>query len=462
MEGTTKNEFVTVQGVGSPVPVGVGGGRAGPSRPLSDDCVASPVGIQAGMLSTDTGTSNRSKRPRTVKNDQPVYLSSEYDRYFLIKAEDESLSRLSPFIIHKSLIGSVGELESVKRLRNGSLLIITTSPKQSERLLKLEKIHTLNINVTLHPSLNFCKGVVSSSDLLVCSEDEILENLSSQGVVAVRRISTKKDGIISPTPSLILTFRKTSLPDRVRAGFLSLRVRPYFPNPLRCYQCQRFGHVSQNCVFAAVCPSCGKDNHGDSACLPPPSCVNCGESHSPRYKGCSVYKEEFLTQKIKTTEKISYYAAKQKAKLMLKTANLNFAGAVKTAKKTVCSISTQCDESSFVSPQASHLSIPINPTSKPSLPKEDLLSSQFHTVAPSPEASPSSSFLHPSSLSSSRSTTPLTVPPPPSTTPRSSRSSKPSGRRGRTRKKTPTNSRSASKSSTGSAEDMDTKSPPTH
>lgn len=47
---------VTKQGFGFPVSVGVGGERAGPSRPLASDCLAPAVGDQAGVREIMTGT----------------------------------------------------------------------------------------------------------------------------------------------------------------------------------------------------------------------------------------------------------------------------------------------------------------------------------------------------------------------------------------------------------------------
>ncbi|GFS55648.1 hypothetical protein TNCV_131621 [Trichonephila clavipes] len=69
------------------------------------------------------------------------------------------MSRKSPFIIHKNLIGIGGEPKSIKKLRSESPL--TVSP---------------------HRTLNSCRGVISESDLLCASETEILEGLSDHGV----------------------------------------------------------------------------------------------------------------------------------------------------------------------------------------------------------------------------------------------------------------------------------------
>ena len=63
-------------------------------------------------------------------------------------------------------------------------------------------------------------------------------NLSSQGVSAVKMIMIRGNDILVPTNTFILTFRKHTLPQSIKAGYLNIPVDPYVPNPLRCFRCQ--------------------------------------------------------------------------------------------------------------------------------------------------------------------------------------------------------------------------------
>ncbi|GFU91625.1 transposable element Tcb2 transposase [Trichonephila clavipes] len=92
------------------------------------------------------------------------------------------MSRKSPFIIHKALIGIGGEPKSIKKLRSGDLLIETISAVQSKSFLLVKTFMDSPLVVTPHRTLNSCRGVISESDLLCASETEILEGLSDQGV----------------------------------------------------------------------------------------------------------------------------------------------------------------------------------------------------------------------------------------------------------------------------------------
>ena len=63
-----------------------------------------------------------------------------------------------------------------------------------------------------------------------------------QGVTDVRRITVRRDGIMKLTNTYVLTFNLPNLPTDVKIGFMQVKVDVYIPNPLRCYNCQVFGH----------------------------------------------------------------------------------------------------------------------------------------------------------------------------------------------------------------------------
>ncbi|XP_076329012.1 uncharacterized protein LOC143235093 isoform X1 [Tachypleus tridentatus] len=149
---------------------------------------------------------------------------------------------MSPFFIQKGLEGLAGSPKSVKKCLSGDILVKTSTSQHSELLLHSKTIGDIPIEVTPHATLNSSQGVIVERDLKNIPESEILAGFSTQGVSAVRHISTRKDGIIVPTHVLILTFTSSHLPAIIKAGYLNCSVWPYVPNPLQCFQCQWFGH----------------------------------------------------------------------------------------------------------------------------------------------------------------------------------------------------------------------------
>ena len=114
-------------------------------------------------------------------------------------------------------------------------------------------IASIPITVTPHRSLNSCKGVVRSYDLAQMDDAELLSELQSQNVTEVRGISVTKDGMRRRTSTTIVIFAQPTIPPSLKAGYLSIPVQQYFPNPLRCFKCQKYGHHQTLCKHSAAC-----------------------------------------------------------------------------------------------------------------------------------------------------------------------------------------------------------------
>ncbi|GFT58107.1 RNA-directed DNA polymerase from mobile element jockey [Trichonephila clavipes] len=197
------------------------------------------------------------------------------------------MSKISPFAIHKTLIGIGGEPKSVKRLRSGDLLIETMSDLQTKSFLLAKTFFNSPVTVSPHKTLNSCRGVISEPDLLSTPDAEILEGFSDQGVIQVRRITIKRDSNIIPTKHIILTFNKPKLPTAVKAGYLHCKIRPYIPNPLRCFKCQRLivPQLTQTYAQAArpstISTATQTDSNLSNIICPPLQCLTPISSKNP-------------------------------------------------------------------------------------------------------------------------------------------------------------------------------------
>ena len=63
----------------------------------------------------------------------------------------------------------------------------------------------------------------------------------------MNRFILKKDGKDIKTNTLFLTFDFPKPPEKIKLGYYIVNVSPYIPNPLRCFQCQKFGHSKRWC-----------------------------------------------------------------------------------------------------------------------------------------------------------------------------------------------------------------------
>ena len=79
-------------------------------------------------------------------------------------------------------------------------------------------------------------------DLKDMNDEEIRKELSPQGVMKVNRFVLKKEGKVIQTNTYFVTFDSPIPPEKIELGYYIVNVQRYIPNPLRCFQCQKFGH----------------------------------------------------------------------------------------------------------------------------------------------------------------------------------------------------------------------------
>ena len=235
------------------------------------------------------------KRPRTVYEEQPpsIWDVTPWSPYLVVApdAGQPKLSDLSVFKIQKALreIGA-GDPKAVDRLGSGGLLVQVFDREKSKNLLSTKMFAGIAVSVQPHNSLNTSRGVVKSRDLDGCTAEELVEEVDC--VIHARRMMRRDAGVLKNTNSWVLTFSSPKPPSKLRVAYLELEVRPYVPNPLRCFQCHRFGHSVKYCKRSAVCAQCGQGEHEEASCTAAPHCLNCRGDHSASSKTCPKWSEE--------------------------------------------------------------------------------------------------------------------------------------------------------------------------
>ena len=259
---------------------------------------------------------NKKRTHEHLENDSaPVESTNGFPRFLVIEScNEEPLTKLSPFIIEKVLISIAGSPKSVKKLRTGGLLVEVEKPQHSKNLLALKKFYNISAKCSVHGSLNSSRGIIRCPDLAGVQEEEIVSELSSQGVIEARRIRVYRDNVRRDTNSIILKFNTAILPKVLKIGYLKVPVDVYIPNPLQCYKCFKFGHHERQCNADPHCKRCG-DNENESYHLDPCNkamkCLNCGEDHYSTSRTCKVWQREKEIITIKHRESLSFAEARK-------------------------------------------------------------------------------------------------------------------------------------------------------
>ena len=179
-------------------------------------------------------------------------------------------------------------------MRDGGIEVELERCEDAARLMKADRFVyckrdssgrrdvSLPMTVEVHRSKNFSRGVIFCLDLEGVSDGEIEEGLAEFGVITARRIQTRRGGELVPTHSVILTFDSTDIPTEVKVGYVTVKVRPYVPAPMRCFRCLRFGHTRDSCRNRPTCGKCAATDHTSEDCSSATlKCVNCDADQTP-------------------------------------------------------------------------------------------------------------------------------------------------------------------------------------
>ena len=221
-------------------------------------------------------SSKHSKRLSPDSDSDSDTSITNFPRFVILESlEDKQLATVNPFVVHKVISGIVKPI-SVKKLKNGTLLVEVDKKTFAENY-------------------------------------EIKSHLKSQFVTDVKRITFNRNEETIATNTYILTFGKPQIPKELKVGYSIIKVNPYIPNPLRCYNCQMFGHHEQKCTKSAVCKKCGESgsDHLELSCSKPPKCANCKGNHPADSRECVTLKKEKEINTVKYTNNIPFPEARK-------------------------------------------------------------------------------------------------------------------------------------------------------
>lgn len=168
------------------------------------------------------------------------------------------------------------------------------------------------IKCEYHSNLNFSKGTIYAPYLINVPESEIINELNSQGVVDIYKYQKKNSkGKMVPCGVILLTFDRYIIPEKLDISWHKVKVRPFFPNPMRCKNCQLLGHTQKWWKNIPKCENCALPPHIPEECTRT-FCANCSEEHPSSSKECKIFKQQKEILKIKIKEKCSLKVAKEK------------------------------------------------------------------------------------------------------------------------------------------------------
>ena len=221
-------------------------------------------------------------------------------RWLIITTNNE---RGNLFKVKKLINQKVGHVlrPDITRFGRNSFLVCATTDGQAAMLLNM-RLDPKGLIKAVKPHYNFsyAKGVIFSEDIYELEDDEILD-LCPKEVWKIFKV---------PRSSMIITtFINADLPNEIVLDSEIMRVCPYRPRVLQCFNCFGFGHSAKICTRKKICERCGQAEHED--CSRSLTCANCKGDHQARDKECVMLKKEQEALLKSVTEHISVGYAKK-------------------------------------------------------------------------------------------------------------------------------------------------------
>ena len=277
--------------------------------------------LKGGLSGPSSGRYKRKKNDRDERydsgEDEPEQDKRESAESFIVilrfndKAQ-EIMKKLNPLVLTYTLAKVIGDIQYAKVLGDGNLLVKCANGEQGEKALKVKELGKVKVVSSGRVGVRNGgggKGVITGVHLSVDME-ELKKHLRGGKIKNVQRMKATREGVKKDSETVLIEFDGQAIPKRVFLGFMSYPVRMYVPKPLRCFNCQRFGHIAQYCKEKRRCARCGGEHeYGKCGTGVQPKCCNCGGAHSVAYGGCEVMQRENKVQKVRVERGISYAEA---------------------------------------------------------------------------------------------------------------------------------------------------------
>ena len=97
-----------------------------------------------------------------------------------------------------------------------------------------------------------------------------------------------------------LDFEGETRPEKVFIGMMSYVAHPYVRAPLRCFRCQRLGHMASGCTASIRCLVCAGEHDKEVCTTLVKRCANCNGPHAANSKECKFIRQGKEIEKLKS------------------------------------------------------------------------------------------------------------------------------------------------------------------
>ena len=270
---------------------------------------------------------NVSNKPVVDIKDSIYGLSDVGPFIIILESIDNNLGNLHPMAVGKLILEKHRELnnfiDSIATAGRNKIRITFKSAYHANMLLKSAVLKEKNMKAYIPQYLTRRIGVIRNVDFSLTNEEikAMISPLYGQhfSVIDVQRLNRRiikedKSADYKPTSSVKITFKGQILPSKIELCKVICLVEPFVQRVVQCYNCLRYGHVSNQCRSKVRCNKCGNE-HKSEECnsINPPCCIFCKGNHSAlNHKDCPEFAKQKTIKTIMATENISHREATEK------------------------------------------------------------------------------------------------------------------------------------------------------
>ncbi|XP_050541519.1 uncharacterized protein LOC126905642 [Daktulosphaira vitifoliae] len=230
----------------------------------------------------------------------------------LSSTDEKNLEKLNPVKLGKVLTKSFKGIINIKFISTKRLKITLDIVHNANLFLNSSHHSENGLSASIPSTLLFSLGVIRL-DINV-TETDFWDSLEcSTEILSFRRINTKRDNQLVPSPFVELNFLSTSLPKFLSIYKVLFDVSPSVRSPVQCAICLRFGHTQKFCRSKERYGHCGLAYHNASLCPEkytfPPICILYNLNHLSTDRSCVEWTIQKDIKKIMAVNNISYSEA---------------------------------------------------------------------------------------------------------------------------------------------------------
>lgn len=233
----------------------------------------------------------------------------------IVQLKPNSPARFIKGLLLSKLLSEITDKSSAivecKRLSRNKYLVSCLSSKCANAIIQNE---TLQKEYSAYIPLTYvsCTAIIRDVDLEI-SDEELSENIDCGDfkLTSIQRLNRKTyvDGkvIYVPSTTCKVVFEGQDMPGFIYLWYTKVYCEPYVQNPVQCFSCFQFGHITKYCKNVKVCKQCYQKEDVNHMCnLSELKCINCNGPHNANSKFCPEYERQKSIKLLMSTRNLCF------------------------------------------------------------------------------------------------------------------------------------------------------------